>query len=394
MILTAKQEEGLNVAVARYKAGEKYTCIAGYAGSGKSTLVKFIVSALDVDPEEEVCYVAFTGKAATVLKSKGCNNAITAHKLLYHARQMPDGSFKYRRKDCIDYKVVVVDEVSMLPLPMWEALLKHNCYILAMGDPGQLPPVDSDADNHVLDNPHVFLDEIMRQAQDSEIIRLSMWVREGKPLAEFPCENKQVQIYTQAEVVSGMYEWADQILCATNAKRNAINTFVRKQKGFGEQPEVGDKVISLHNHWDDISVNGDWALTNGSIGTISDYSIRNERLPKYINEKPITYMYTNMDLEDGDWFLSLPIDYQALKTGEAALTPRQSYLMKKNRNIEIAPPYDFSYAYAITCHKSQGSEWDKVLVFEENFPFSAEEHKRWLYTAITRAKDKLVIVRK
>ena len=234
----------------------------------------------------------------------------------------------------------------------------------------------------------------MRQAQDSEIIRLSMWVREGKPLAEFPCENKQVQIFTQAEVVSGMYEWADQILCATNAKRNAINAFVRKQKGFSEQPEVGDKIISLHNHWEEISVNGDWALTNGSIGTISDYSIYNERLPRYISDKPITYMYTNIDLEDGDWFSNLPIDYQALKTGEAALTPRQNYLMKKNRNIEIPPPYDFSYAYAITCHKSQGSEWDKVLVFEENFPFSTEEHKRWLYTAITRAKDKLVIVRK
>ena len=85
MILTAKQEEGLKVAVERYRAGEKWTTIAGYAGSGKSTLIKFIISALDVDPEE-VCYVAYTGKAATVLKSKGCKNASAEIHLLSRKR--------------------------------------------------------------------------------------------------------------------------------------------------------------------------------------------------------------------------------------------------------------------------------------------------------------------
>ena len=82
MILTNKQRIGLEIAVARFKAGERWTTISGYAGSGKSTLVKFIIAALDVPPEE-VCYVAFTGKAASVLKQKGCENAMTVHKLLY-----------------------------------------------------------------------------------------------------------------------------------------------------------------------------------------------------------------------------------------------------------------------------------------------------------------------
>ena len=58
------------------------------------------------------------------------------------------------------------------------------------------------------------------------------------------------------------------------------------------------------------------------------------------------------------------------------------------------PPFDFTYGYAITCHKAQGSEWQKLLVFEEKFPFDKEEHRRWLYTAITRASEKLVIVKK
>lgn len=394
IVLTERQEEGLRLAVQRYNEGKPWTCIAGYAGTGKSTLIKFIISALGVDPETEVCYVAFTGKASTVLKQKGCPNAITAHKLLYKARPMPNGTYKFIPKDILeeDYKVIVVDEVSMLPRPMWEQLLRHGVYVLATGDPGQLPPIDKDADNHVLDHPHVFLDEIMRQAQDSEIIRLSMWIREGKPLADFPCKGEQVQIFSADQVVTGMYEWADQILCATNNKRNAINMQVRSQKGFGAEPEEGDKIISLKNHWDYLSQTGNWALTNGSIGTIDVYNKQSLRFPQWISAKPVTYMLTSIDLEDGDSFSCIPIDYQALTTGTPALDNRQAYsLMKSKKGI---PPFDFAYAYAITCHKAQGSEWNKVLIFEEGFPFDAEEHRRWLYTAVTRASEKVVIVRK
>ena len=83
MELTKKQKEALDLAVERYVNGEPYTCISGYAGSGKSTLIKFIIASLDVDPEVEVAYVAYTGKAANVLQSKGCPNATTAHNLLY-----------------------------------------------------------------------------------------------------------------------------------------------------------------------------------------------------------------------------------------------------------------------------------------------------------------------
>ena len=396
LILTNKQEEGLRTAVNRYRLGEKYTVISGYAGSGKSTLIKFIIDALPVDPDKDVAYVAFTGKAATVLQQKGCPNATTAHKLLYRAKPMPNGTYKFypRFKGEIEYKVIVIDEVSMLPRPMWELLMSHNIYVLATGDPGQLPPVNPEDDNHVLDNPHVFLDEIMRQAQDSEIIQLSMWIREGKPLSSFQCSGQQVQIFNKEDVVSGMYDWADQILCATNAQRTKINNFVRQQKGFGVEPEVGDKIISLRNHWDFASSSGDWALTNGSIGTIEYMDKQNIFIPSYIyKEGPVPYLFTDVHLDDGDKFNAIPIDYNSLKNGEMTLTPKQTFQLNKSKGL-LEAPYEFAYAYAITCHKAQGSSWPRVLVFEEWFPNTPEEHRKWLYTAITRAEDKAVVIKK
>lgn len=393
MLLTTKQQEGLEIAVERFNQGMPYTCIAGYAGTGKSTLIKFIIAALDLHPEE-VCYVAYTGKAAQVLRQKGCPNAVTAHKLLYKAKPMPNGSYKFEPKTSLEeeYSIIVVDEISMLPKTMWERLLTHRVHVIAMGDPFQLPPIDTDSDNHVLDKPHVFLDEIMRQAAESEIIRLSMHIREGKPISEFKASGQQVLIYRPDELVTGMYEWADQIICATNATRNQINMDMRNIKGFGPEPAVGDKIISLRNQWEFFSNGSDPSpLTNGSIGTISNTDLKSVWVPKYINSQPVDFLYTTMVDENGDRFDYIPVDYKALTTGTKALTGQQEYQMRKLKKCPD-PPFEFSYAYAITCHKAQGSEWPNILVFEERFPFDKEDHARWLYTAVTRAENKLVLV--
>ena len=390
MILTAKQEEGLKIAVERFKAREPYTCISGYAGTGKSTLIKFIIAALDIPPEK-VSYVAYTGKAAQVLKQKGCPNPITAHKLLYKAKPMPNGTYKFVPKPVSDYDIIVVDEVSMLPKDMWLQLLSHRIHVIATGDPFQLPPIDKDSDNHVLDHPHVFLDEIMRQAYDSEIIRFSMWIREGKPINEFPASGQQVMLIRPNQIVTGMYEWADQILCATNAQRNNINNFMREIKGFGPEPEVGDKIISLRNQWEFLSNDFEdpAPLTNGTIGTIETAFKRDLTVPFWICDKKIPVLSTTMIDDNGDKFDYIPIDYTSLTTGEKFLTGKQEYQMRKSDKCGD-PPFEFSYAYGITCHKAQGSEWGKVLVYEEKFPYDKTEHARWAYTAATRASEKLV----
>ena len=246
MKLTKKQEQGLKIAIERYKNNEKYTCIAGYAGSGKSTLVNFIISALSIK-EEDVCFACFTGKAAQVLLKKGNKNVSTLHKLLYKSIPKPNGGFIRIPVPDVPYQVVIVDEVSMAPKTLMDLLFRYNTYVICLGDPFQLPPIDKKEDNHLLDHPHVFLDEIMRQAMDSEIIRLSMDIRNGNPI-EYSNGN-EVIVVPKASLNTGMMQWADQILCATNNTRVALNNQMRDLLGRGDAPEDGDKVICLKNYW-------------------------------------------------------------------------------------------------------------------------------------------------
>ena len=395
MILTEKQQKGLELAVERFHAGKPYTVISGYAGSGKTTLVKFIIAALQLNPEEDVAYVAYTGKAANVLSRKGNPNATTAHKLLYEAKPKSDGTFFFTKKYELDkdYQLIIVDEVSMLPAGMWNTLLSHRIPIIACGDPGQLPPINKDDDNHVLDNPHIFLDEIMRQAADSEIIQLSMHVRENKPISNFETQGAQVKVINKSDITIGMYEWADQILCATNKTRNDVNMAIRKNNGFGTEPQEGDKVICARNSWDTLSTTYQ-PLTNGTNGILKNLRKTNIFLPRYISTNgAITVLIADIETEYEGIFKNIMIDYKALTTGEKTLTPKQEYQMNQSKRLPDAP-FEFAYGYAITCHRAQGSEWEKVMVMEENFPFDKEEHKRWLYTAATRASEKLVVVKK
>ena len=396
MELNEKQKNGLTLALQRYKNKEKYTVIAGYAGAGKSTLVRFIIEELKTYgvKETDVCFACFTGKAAQVLLKKGNKNVITLHKLLYKSIPKESGGFVRIPNPSIPYKIVVVDEVSMAPKTLMDLLFKHNVYVICLGDPFQLPPVDKKEDNHLLDAPHIFLDEIMRQAQESEIIQLSMAIRENRPIEAF--QGKEVQILNKEELNTGMLTWADQILVATNATRVSINTQMRKLLNFGEKPQDGDKIICLRNYWDCFS-DSEEPLVNGTIGILKDSFLTKRYLPSIVKS---TDGLSHIDLIMGDfisdsgmYFHSLEMDKKMIDTGEFSLDWKTVYQLNRNPKTRDIPPLEFTYGYAITCHKAQGSEWDKVLVIEEKFPFDKIEHARWLYTAVTRSSEKLVLVR-
>lgn len=392
MELTAKQEQGLKIAVERWKNREKYTVISGFAGSGKSTLVKFIIEAIDVE-KSKVAYATYTGKAAEVLRKKGNPNAMTLHKLLYDSIPKPGGGFFRKPKTSLDYTIIVVDEVSMVPKSMIKMLLTHKVYVLFLGDPFQLPMIDKNEEHDVLDNPHVFLDEIMRQAAESEIIQLTMKIRDGKNI-QFGRGN-EVIVLPKEELVTGHLTWADMIICATNNTRHNMNRQMRELMGYTGPLQDGEKVIIKRNYWDECNANND-ALVNGSVGVVRNVFESFRRIPPFVknNRRDLPVMMADFIPEGGAAFNGIEFDKDFLLKEEPCVDWRVAYQLGKLKpRIGDILPKQMTYGYAITCHAAQGSQWSNVLVIEETFPFDKTEHARWLYTACTRPEEKLVLVR-
>ena len=168
---------------------------------------------------------------------------------------------------------------------------------------------------------------------------------------------------------------------------------MRQIKGFGPDPQVGDKIISLHNQWSFMSsgTSDPSPLTNGTIGTITATKKAYLYAPRRICRNPIPVIYTMMTDENEERFKNIPIDYTYITTGKKFLTGEQEYSMYQAIKSP-RPPFEFAYAYGITVWKAQGSEWDKVLGYEESFPYDKDTHQRCAYTLVTRAREKLVYV--
>lgn len=363
-----------------------------------TTLVKFITNALSafgVDPQEDIVYCAYTGKAVEVLRQKGNSNCKTAHKLLYKTIPTPSGKFIYEPVEYIPEKVVVVDECSMLPMDMAKLLLSYNVYVIFCGDPGQLPPIIKSQNNNLLYSPHIFLDEIMRQAQESGIIRLSMKIRNGESINGF--KSKEAIVIPRSELNPSMLIWADQILCATNETRNYINQTCRNLRGYTNIIEEGEKLIATKNDWDTISDLGG-ALTNGCVGVLNNIRVSDIHLGRYFNflgipDNKIPIITGDFVTDYGDTFEKLVCDKQSIVTGTPLLDNKTKFILRKHKKqFGGIIPEELTYGYCITTHKAQGSEWSKVVAIEENFPQAKEEHKQWLYTACTRSAEKLVLV--
>lgn len=341
--------------------------------TGKSTIINHFIDLTGI--MEYTRFVTFTGKASLVLQRKGLP-ATTIHKLIYNAhKNYRTGRFYFTLKPELegDIRLIVIDEVSMVPMKLLKDLMSFNIPIVALGDPGQLEPIGED--NGLLKAPDIFLDEIHRQAEDNSIIRLSMMARQKKPIP-YIYDDANVKVIRRDEVTMGMFCWADQVLCARNNTRRQINAEMREHLGFsGDLPNRNDKVICLKNYWDILNDDG-YPLINGTIGKVTgivtgkDYGI--------LGQKTLIDFQSDYSLPN---YYGVEIDSNIFK-GNAPLVTNS----KSKRLI-----CEFDFGYAITCHKAQGSEFEKVLVYEEFLKSNA--HERWLYTAITRASQKLVLVK-
>lgn len=279
----------------------------------------------------------------------------------------------------------------MVPEHFVQTLEEYPVFAIWIGDPFQLPPVDKDSANDLLNHPDVVLTQIMRQESESDIIRLSMDIREGRPL-EFSKGNDAI-VLPKSELNTGMLQWADIILCGTNKTRIALNNQMRDLLGHHGNVAEGEKLIALRNYWDDLATNDD-PLINGTIGYASNVFESFIRYPKYLHDGPdVQVVMADFKSEIGGNYGQLVMDKHNILTGEYSLTSKEKFKIGKNPMYGSSLPKEFTYGYAITVHKSQGSEWDHVLVIEERFPFDKIEHARWLYTAVTRASKKLVLIR-
>lgn len=350
-----------------------------YIVTHNTTLVQYIIKELKLK-DNEVVFACFTGKAALVLKEKGNKNTMTAHKLLYHSEEQADGTYIHTPKHKLDhkYKLIVVDEASMLPQEMIDLLLSHHVYTIFLGDPAQLPPISGE--QTILTNPHVFLDEIVRQALDNPIIKLSMDIRHGMKL-HYTAEDKRCRVLPRSKVSDKMLLGADQILCGKNKTRNELNYYMRKLilgDNYSDEPVEGDKVICLKNSWNKINNVGN-ELVNGTIGTLKNVYITD----KHPYEKVVLADFVS---DDGGIYKDLMIDYNLIVNGEPTVNSENW-----QRFSGYPKPLEFTFGYVITCHKAQGSQYDRVVVFDEAFG-KYDEQMCWKYTACTRAVKQLVMI--
>ena len=318
---------------------------------------------------------------------------MTLHKLLYDSIPRQGGGFIRIPKKQLDYSIVVVDEVSMVPKTMVDMLLAHRVYVIFLGDPFQLPQIDKKETHTLLDKPHIFLDQVMRQAAESEIIQLTMKIRNGEDIPFM--HGKEVIVAPKAELVTGHLTWADIIICATNKTRHNMNRQKRELLGYSGVLEENESLLIKCNYWEVCNENGD-ALVNGSIGTIKNVFESFRRIPSYVKSdiRGMPTIVGEFISDDGVSFGNIEFDKNFLLKEEPCIDWRTSYQLGKLKNkIGDIIPKQATYGYAITGHCSQGSQWDKVLVIEEPFPFDKVEHIRWLYTCCTRPTSRLVLMR-
>jgi ATP-dependent exoDNAse (exonuclease V) alpha subunit len=335
----------------------------GYAGTGKTTLARHIAAEVD----GKVLFAAFTGKAASVMRAKGCERASTIHSLIYKVQESTEEIPNFELWDdapASSAKLIIIDECSMVDPELGRDLLSFGVPLLVLGDPAQLPPVQGGG-FFTEAEPDVMLTEVHRQAQEDPIVRLSMQVRAGERL--------EPGVYGRTEVVRRdaldpqRVLSADQVLVGRNATRRAYNARLRQRRGFDDPlPLAGDKLVCLRN-------NRKKGLFNGSLWTVAERTTSRARAG-----------VVRMRLAPDEESSRKPVKVSVRPECFTGAIETVEWMQRKRYD-------EFDFGYVLTVHKAQGSQWDDVVLFDESFAFP-DSRDRWLYTGITRAAKQLTIV--
>lgn len=336
--------------------------IFGYAGTGKSTLARHFAEHIN----GTVCYAAYTGKAALVMRKNGCTGATTIHRLIYKVNVDEAGRVTFslnRASPLVNASLIIIDECSMVDEKIATDLLSFGVPILVLGDPAQLPPVNG-AGYFTEADPDVMLTEIHRQATDNPIIYLATQVRNGLQLEYGDYGESRIIEHIDDDII---FE-ADQVLVGRNNTREMFNNHIRNTLGITDlYPTENEKIICLKN---DHNI----GIYNGGM-----FSIKKRYDKKYESDF-CDLSVLNEDEESQPIFVSVHKSFF------------NSQYQKPKHWSKLKGTQEFDFGYAITCHKSQGSQWENILVIDESWCFR-DDWNRWAYTAITRASEKITLIK-
>ncbi|MCH9637817.1 MAG: ATP-dependent RecD-like DNA helicase [Gammaproteobacteria bacterium] len=367
MDLSEDQRRAMEIVARWRESGEPTLTLGGYAGTGKTTLVKEILGTPGWR-RAKVC--ALAGKAAYVLRCKGVP-ATTIHSLIYvpvltcELTEKPvadceeckptcaSTTVKFRPAAEIDASAIIVDEASMVNHEIYRDLLSFEKPILFVGDHGQLEPIGRNP--RLMADPQIRLEKIHRQAESSPIIQFAHRVRQG--FAPETCGDR-ARVVESRWAPRDVHEY-DVVLCGKNSTRVAVNTKIRQRLGYGGAlPEPGERVICLRN-------DAERKIFNGMQATVREC----------VQGRDGDGILMTVEDDLGDVYPRLPI------------VPEQ-FGAEKTLDLRRRDKTQWDFGYCVTVHKAQGSEWKRVCVLEWIHPEWSSE--RWRYTASTRASEELV----
>ena len=422
--------------------------LTGFAGTGKTTLIGSFVRQLRSIGFKAVL-MAPTGRAAKVMATYSKFSARTIHKQIYYPKVEASGKMNFQLKPNRSNKTVfIIDEASMIGDDRQQAKLFENgsllhdvvqyvssgtnCKLVFVGDPAQLPPVHltlSPALNkeelmhsHFDQVVHVELESVVRQAKDSGILYNATQLRNFLNQETFDSFKFQVQGFSDLFYTNNGLDLFEAIenafaesgkdqtvfIVRSNKRANLYNENIRKRiLGLDDDLSVGDQLMVVKNNyfWIDVDSKPGF-IANGDIVKVVSIQSRKElysflfaevtvQLVDYPGEKPFETVLLldtlksespSLSYEDGNTLYQ-----EVLKDYASEKSKYKKFLKVKNNPFFNA--LQVKYSYAITCHKSQGGQWENVFVEKPYLPDGPnKDYFRWLYTAITRSKNKLFLI--
>ena len=421
--------------------------LKGYAGTGKTTLIGALVKTLD-QLQQKCILMAPTGRAAKVFAHYAGHSAFTVHKKIYRQKSFSNELSNFSLNDNLhQHTLFIVDEASMIANEglagsmfgtgrLLDDLIEYvyagtGCRLMLIGDTAQLPPVGEEespalsADalkGYGLHVEEVMLTEVVRQMQDSGILWNATELRryiakedfftlplikiDGFPDVNVVNGNELIELIGESYDRAGMDETI--VVCRSNKRANIYNKGIRHTILYREEElETGDWLMVAKNnyYWTEGNKDVDF-IANGDIAVVRRVRREREmygfrfadvvlRFPDYNDmELEVTLLLDTLHVEtpalpkemNDRLFYSVLEDYVDI--------PTKRERMKKMKADPYYNALQVKYAYAVTCHKAQGGQWKRVFLDQGYMTedMLSPDYFRWLYTAFTRATEKLYLV--